>query len=356
VSVAPAEPSVGRRAVLRAGTGLAGLVVVAALASCSEGGAPAASPSTRSPTADDVAVARARASATRLAAAAEGLAASDPELAALLGTVVADHRAHLAALGRKPPTTPTPSASRAVRPDVRGLLGAETAAAQEALDDVRAVTPGLAALLARISAARATHTDLIAAKAGLRVATVLRTSPSAPVPAPVQQSPAPLPGGPPSAGTPAGSPSAGSPSAGLAAGALSHPAREALAALTAGEHAAVYAYGTVVARVSPQERNRARDAWSWHTARRDVLEERLLAAGVQPPVAAPAYDLGTPGTVLGAGGATALAATVEDRLATLGARAVAATSGADRSGAAEALVAGARRAAAWRGRGTPLPG
>ena len=88
-------------------------------------------------------------------------------------------------------------------------------------------------------------------------------------------------------------------------------------------------------------------------ARRDVLEERLLAVGVQPPPAAPAYDLGP---ALTDAGAATLAATVEDRLATLGARAVAATTGPDRSDTAEALVAGARRAAAWRGRGVSLPG
>jgi Domain of unknown function (DUF4439) len=71
-------------------------------------------------------------------------------------------------------------------------------------------------------------------------------------------------------------------------------------------------------------------------------------------VSAPAYDLGA--GALTSAGAVALAATVEDRLATLGARAVAAATGEDRSDAAEGLVAGARRAAAWRGRTTALPG
>ena len=112
----------------------------------------------------------------------------------------------------------------------------------------------------------------------------------------------------------------------------------------------------MVARVAPQERGRARDAWASHMTRRDVLEERLLAAGVQPPAAAPAYDLGTPVTPVTSASAATLAATVEDRLATLEARAVAATAGADRSDAAEALVAGARRAAAWRGRPAALAG
>jgi hypothetical protein len=353
-----AGPAVPRRLVLRAGSGLAGLAAAAILAGCSDAGLPAASPATTQ-SADAVAVARARGSASWLAASAQELATSDPSLADLLEAVVADHRAHLAALGATPP--PSPSASTRPTPgraDVRRMVSAETAAAQEALDDVRLVTPGLATLLARIAAARATHADLLAAKAGLRIPTALRTSPVAAQPA-APPGPAPLPGAapptPPPA-SPAGSPSA-SPSGSLAAGpaedGLSDTARAALTALTAGEHAAVYAYGAVVARVSARERGRARDAWSWHMARRDVLEERLLAAGVQPPPAAPAYDLGTPTS---AAGAAELASMVEDRLATLGARTIGVTSGPDRSDAAEALVAGARRAAAWRGRGAPLPG
>jgi hypothetical protein len=338
-----AGPPVPRRAVLHTCAGLAGLVVVAALAGCSDEAPPAASPPPPAPTADDVAVARARASASLLAASAQNLEASHPELAGVLGAVVADHRAHLAALGAA--RSPSPSGSPPPRRDVQSLVRAETAAAQDALDDVRVVTPGLAALLARIAAARATHADLLAAKAGLRMPAALRTSSAAP-PTPAPPSPAPLPGAAPALPSPSESPSAGGPTA----NGLSDAARDALAAFTAGEHAAVYAYGVVVALVASRTRDRAREAWSWHMARRDVLEERLLAAGVQPPPAAPAYDLGI------APAATVLAATVEDRLATLGARTVAVTSGPDRSDAAEALVAAARRAAAWRGRGTSLPG
>lgn len=342
-----AGPPVPRRAVLHACAGLAGLVAVAALAGCSDQAPPAASAPPVARTADDVAVARARASASLLAASAQDLETSHPELAGVLGAIVADHRAHLAALGATP--SPSPSGRPPLpRGDVRSLVRAETAAAQEALDDVRVVTPGLAALLARIAAARATHADLLAARTGLRIPAALRTSSAAP-PTPTPPSPAPLPGAAPALPSPTQSPSG----VGATANGLSDAARDALAALIAGEHAAVYAYGVVVALVPPRARDRAREAWSWHMARRDVLEERLLAAGVQPPAAAPAYDLGTAPS---AAAAAALAATVEDRLATLGARTVAATSGPDRSDAAEALVAGARRAAAWRGRGTSLPG
>jgi hypothetical protein len=363
--VTPVGSPVRRRVVLRAGTGMAGLVVAAALGGCGEED-PVVSAGARTPSADDVALARVRVSAARLAASARELAAADPTFARVLGAVVADHQAHLAALGvaastsasTSTSTSASTSASTSVPPSgsaspsathvgVAALVSAETAAAQEALDDARDVTAGLAALLARIAAARATHADLLTAKAGLRRPPTLRTSSSAPQGA-VRASPAPLPG---AAAAPV--PSDAGSAVGAAQGGLSGAAREALAAVTAGEHAAVYAYGAVAAVVAARERDRAQDAWSWHIARRDGLEERLLAAGVRPPAAAPAYELGAP---LSATAAAALAATVEDRLATLGARTVAATSGPDRSDAAEALVAGARRAAAWRGSGDALPG
>jgi Domain of unknown function (DUF4439) len=249
---------------------------------------------------------------------------------------------------------PGPSGGRRDPGAVQALVSAETAAAQEALDAVGTVSPGVAALLARIAAARAAHADLLAAAAELRAPGVLRTSASPASGAGGIPSPAPLPGtapADPALGASATPSPGGTPASGT--GSLSDATGAALTALTAGEHAAVYAYGAVVARVAPPDRARARDAWAWHTARRDVLEERLLAAGIQPPVAAPAYDLG--GT-LTTTRAVALAATVEDRLATLGARTVAAATGADRSDAAEGLVAGARRAAAWRGRPEALPG
>lgn len=334
------------------GAALGAVLVAAALAGCSEESPAVASPPSPTPTADDLAVARARAAASRLAASAQALATADPALAGVLGGVVADHRAHLTALGA-PSTAPAPSASpsggRGPAPDVRAQVSGETAAAQVALDDVRVVSPALAALLARIAAACAAHADLLAAKGGLQPPPALRTSATSTATPP---SPAPLPGAAPTPG-PSASPSATSTGSGAAASALPDGAREALAALTAGEHAAVYAYGAVVARVAGRQRDRAKDAWAWHMARRDLLEERLLAAGVQPPAAAPAYDLGQ---ALTPSSAASLAATVEDRLAALGVRAVAATSGPDRSDAAEALVAGARRAAAWHGRVSALPG
>src|SRR5204863_575107 len=182
---------VGRRGVLTAG--IAGVLGATVVAAC--GGAWPAQPPRPSPLpdADDRAAARARAAAVGLVRAAEELADVRPDLAGLLDTVVADHRAHLGALGAAaasgpgpssdPPTpsaAPTPSGS--ARPpsvvDLPGMVDRERAAAQGALDDVGPVSPGLAALLARIAASRAVHADLLAAREGLPAPGVLRTSPA----------------------------------------------------------------------------------------------------------------------------------------------------------------------------------
>jgi hypothetical protein len=378
-----ARSPVARRAVLAAG-GLAGVLAAAGLAGCTGATPTRPTPATTPPDValDLAATDRARASATALAVAATSLAGARPDLAGLLATVVADHRAHLAALGVAPTAAASPSASGAAagrRPDAAGLAGTEFEAARQALTDAQATSPGLAALLARIAAARATHADLVSARASLRPPPVLVVSPTpasatpgsgasvVPTPATMPAAAGPtaaaagsLPGSSASgAGAAPGVSATGGPGASLAPGpipagaALRAPARDALAALAAGEHAAVYAYGVVAARVADADRSRALAAWNWHVTRRDELEERLLDAGVQPPAAAPAYQLGA---APDAGAAVALAATVEDRLAQLAAHAVAATTGADRSDAAGALVAGARRAAAWRGRGAALPG
>ena len=278
------------------------------------------------------------------------------------------------------------------------MIDGEVAGAQDALTDVLLVTPGPAALLARIAASRATHGDLLAAKAGLRPPGVLpappptgsatapaltpsgapaTTSPARRSPAASSTSPAASVAGPvptlavptafaPTSSSPTGAAAAAPAPASSSSGATQPAAptgslaahlppagADALAALTSGEHAAVYAYGVVVARVAERDRARARQAWAWHLARRDVLEERLLAAGLRPPAAAPGYAIGplpAPDAVV------TLAATVEDRIAALVVRAVATTTAADRADAAAALVAVARSAAAWRGRGASLPG
>jgi Domain of unknown function (DUF4439) len=389
---------VGRRSVLAAGGGLLGAGALAGLlGGCSDrraaqppGKTSATSPAARpGATADDRALTRARTTAAHLAVVAEQLAAARKDLAGLLAAVSADHRAHLAALGAPGAPTGSPSAAAPPSgsptrsassggPDPTSMIDRERSGAQEALDDVVAISPGLAVLLARIAASRMAHADLLAGRTGVRMPGVLHTSPPARAPATARAVPttadgalpaptaslaaaAPLPSPSPSASGPAtlGTPStptsgsASPPESATVQPALPQAARDALAALTAGEHAAVYAYGAVVARVNDRDRQRARQAWSWHVTRRDLLEDRLLAAGLRPPAAAPAYELGP---LTSAVAAVTLAATVEDRIAVLTARTVAGTTGADRSDAAEALVAAARRAAAWRGRGEALPG
>ena len=260
------------------------------------------------------------------------LAAVDHGHARLLGDVAADHRASLAALAAAAPGIPTPAPSSAAgAPRLASAVRAEWDAAGAALGDALHASPSIAALLARVAAQRGAHADLLARAAGTKA------------PRPLVAAAAPA--------AAAADPAASAPSPGTLV--LAPGARDALVALTSGEHAAVFAYGVVAARVSPGRRQAARAAWSWHLARRDLLEERLLAAGVQPPVAAPAYDVGV---APDASGAARLAATVERRLAGLAVRAVAATEGDDRREAATGLVEGARRLAGWTGRPETLPG
>jgi hypothetical protein len=357
----------GRRAVLAGG--LAGLVGPATTA-CT--GAGARSPSSQGggvivPSAassgDADAVQRARAAAAGLAAAADRLAAADHARARLLGDVAADHRAHLAALAGAAPGSPAPTPSGpAGEPRLAGAVTAERDAARAAVDDAQHASPPVAALLARIAAGRAAHADLLAAAAGAKAPGPLvggvngvnggdgvDPSPAAGR-APEPAAPGALPRHP--AAVQPSVPAVG-PVPAPGALALASGARDALLALTAGEHAAVFAYGVIAARVSRRRREEARAAWAWHRARRDLLEDRLLAAGVKPPVAAPAYDVGE---VPNASGAARLAATVERRLAGLAVRAVAATEGDDRREAIAGLVEGARRLAGWSGRPERLPG
>ena len=354
-----------RRAFLAAGlAGLAG----PALAACTGAGArgPSAQPGgaivpPAAPSADAEALQRARAAAAALALAADRLAAVDHARARLLGDVAADHRANLAALAAAAPGSPTPGSptpgpsGSGGAPRLAGAVRAEWDAASAALDDALHASPAIAALLARIAAQGAAHADLLAAAAGVKapgplVAGAAPAGPSAAAAPPPQAVRGTLPQppavAPPSVSTVGPAPTPGTP-------ALPPGARDALVVLTAGEHAAVFAYGVVAARVSQGRRQAARAAWAWHVARRDLLEERLLAAGVQPPMAAPAYDVGEAPS---AAGAARLAATVERRLAALAVRAVAATDGDDRREAIAGLVDGARRLAAWTGRPESLPG
>lgn len=77
------------------------------------------------------------------------------------------------------------------------------------------------------------------------------------------------------------------------------------------EHAAVYAYGVLGARLGTADRRTALSAFEAHRAARDTLRAQLLAAHQQAPGPLPAYDV----TVAGATEALVLAVRVEEQLA-----------------------------------------
>lgn len=131
---------------------------------------------------------------------------------------------------------------------------------------------------------------------------------------------------------------------------LLYAVQEALSA----EHAAVYGYGVVGARVGPDRVAEARRAYDAHRARRDVLARTAHGLGGTPVVAAAGYAL--PFRVTGAAAALRLAAVLEDRIAGVYADLVAASTGQVRQDAAAALREAAVRAVRWRGAGSAFPG
>lgn len=118
-----------------------------------------------------------------------------------------------------------------------------------------------------------------------------------------------------------------------------------LATLLAAEHAAVFGYGVLGARLEEVSRAAARAAVVSHRSRRDQLDALLRSRGIVPEAALPAYDVETrtPAQAL------ALAARLEDGLSVRWRDLVAGTD--DRS-LRELAVAGlqetAVRAAQWR--------
>ncbi|MDT7536474.1 MAG: hypothetical protein QOI82_59 [Actinomycetota bacterium] len=88
-------------------------------------------------------------------------------------------------------------------------------------------------------------------------------------------------------------------------------AADRLVTLVEAEHAAVYAYGVLGARLDEARRRAALLAYDSHRARRDQLVAALRAAGGSPPAALAAYDIivTTPAEAL------ALAVRIEEGLA-----------------------------------------
>jgi hypothetical protein len=121
---------------------------------------------------------------------------------------------------------------------------------------------------------------------------------------------------------------------------------EALTAALAGEHAAIYAYGPIGARLDRSTAAHGRAAEAAHRNRRDALLLRLARDGVSPSPAPPAYALPFP--VVDRAGALRLAVLVEERTAGLWRAAVRDTTGTDRRTALDALTDCAVRATRFR--------
>jgi hypothetical protein len=132
----------------------------------------------------------------------------------------------------------------------------------------------------------------------------------------------------------------------------------ALQRTLAGEHAAVYVLAALGGRAStvatPALRVALDTAYDAHVQRRDQLRQMVAAAGATPVAAEPAYHL--PGPLTGPGQIQARALGVQRSCAATYAALVAATTGADRRWAVDALVATAVAEAAVGGGPQALPG
>lgn len=120
-----------------------------------------------------------------------------------------------------------------------------------------------------------------------------------------------------------------------------------LGTLLEAEHAAVYGYGTLGARLDEDTRPDALAAYDVHRARRDSLAARLRERGAPAPVALPAYDVAVPTQQA----ALALAVRLEEGL---GSRWLTLVAGAEdavlRALGVSGLQETAVRAASWRRR------
>ena len=125
-----------------------------------------------------------------------------------------------------------------------------------------------------------------------------------------------------------------------------------LTALLEAEHAVVYGYGTLGARLDAGTRRAALTAYDAHRARRDGLAARLHRHGARPVAAQPAYDV----AVASAAEALALAVRLEEGIALRWRDLVAGTDDSDlRALGVAALQETAVRAAQWRRRAGTHP-
>lgn len=302
-----------------------------------------------------------------LAASWTRLGEAEKTLTALAQDVAADHEEHrqalVTALGTSAAQTlasPTADAE-ATQAGPQAVRDRETAAALGALGLLGDLGAENAALLAQVAASCAVHADLLARKADLDV-------PGAPTAARIVERLRK------DAGTSAtGAASASTTTSAQATASTTVPtwltataltdvqttpvtdatALDALQALLAGEHAAVYAYGVAVALAADSRQSLAASGLALHTGLRDTVRDLLSASGAAPVAAEPAYQVGD---VAEAADVVDLAASVEEQLAVLQLGVVEASTQALRLWAAVLLVQTARRRASWAGGTTAWPG
>lgn len=134
------------------------------------------------------------------------------------------------------------------------------------------------------------------------------------------------------------------------------PAVEAAQAALAGEHACVYGYGVVGAHL-PDDAEPAHEALAAHRQSRDALAALIAEAGATPAAALSGYALPVP--VTDEVSASALAATIEERLVALYVDVVAAADedAADlKALAARAATDATARLVRWGGQAAAFPG
>jgi hypothetical protein len=269
------------------------------------------------------------------------IAALRPEHAAVLTAIADAHVAHLEALGATDLRVETPPRATTGRPTepaepttgdggetspavpaLADLPEAEIDAAATALTWLGRTSGGMARLLASIAAADAVHARLLASALGQ----------------PVPEVPSPL--------------TAASATQGPLR--LGEDAANAVTAAVQGEHAAVYAYDVVAARLAEDARAAALAARAEHDAAVEALSAVLDGADREVPAAEPAYQLPRP--LSAPAELVALAVSVEERLSALHAGVVAAAGAGVRLLGADLLLRTAARAARWRGSAVPLPG
>ncbi|MFD7986887.1 ferritin-like domain-containing protein [Kitasatospora indigofera] len=255
-----------------------------------------------------------------------------------------------ATVGADPTATATAAAAVTT---VAELGAAERRTAQARLADLPAASPDLARLLASVSASDALHAvalgDTTPVTAGAPAPAASATaSPSGPTG--TAASPAASPAG---STAPATAPGTGTPAA--SATPLPDGTATALQSALAAEHAAVYGYGVVGAKLpDDQQRTDARTAFATHEARRDTWRRLLAGSGATPGAAAAGYQL--PFAVADAAGAARLAAHIEARLTDVYGELVAALPADRRVTAADALRGTALQARRWGSAGTAFPG